>query len=224
MTVTIAVANVNDNPVGVADAFLIPTNTMLNVVNSVLANDSDVDDINFVAILVRPPLFGEFSIDSDGTFSYRPSAGFSGVDSFAYRPSDGTSVGNEVTVSIDVVAGSNQNSSTGGVPFVQPNDRSDDSAMDENDTKKDSIVNNDLSLASGQLANVFTGHGGPGDENGTGDDELNSDIASHLTALMRLADERRLAAILDFILSVSQDIIVPLGPNNWMYCSIKDCR
>jgi len=71
-------------------------------VNGVLANDSDVDGNPLMASLVSGPSGGTLALASDGTFLYKPNAGFVGADSFTYRTSDGTLVSAPATVTIQV--------------------------------------------------------------------------------------------------------------------------
>ncbi len=55
----------------------------------VLANDTDIDSIGLTVTLDTPPAHGQVSLLPDGAFTYTPDAGFTGVDAFLYRVSDG---------------------------------------------------------------------------------------------------------------------------------------
>jgi hypothetical protein len=68
----------------------------------VLHNDSDPDGDELTAILVDSTNHGKLAFLTDGTFFYEPDAGFSGVDSFRYKASDGEADSNVITVSISV--------------------------------------------------------------------------------------------------------------------------
>jgi Bacterial Ig domain len=93
------------SPVSGGDAFTTPANTPLNVgAPGVLGNDTDADGDPLTAALQRVPANGTVDLRADGSFSYTPRAGFSGVDSFDYRASDGTGNGNTTTVLITVQA------------------------------------------------------------------------------------------------------------------------
>jgi hypothetical protein len=70
----------------------------------VLANDSDADADALTAVLSRGAANGTVQLLPDGSFTYTPKAGFSGVDSFGYRANDGTGNGNEANVTVGVAA------------------------------------------------------------------------------------------------------------------------
>jgi hypothetical protein len=90
-------------PVSRTDAFTTPANTTLNVGPAgVLGNDSDVDGDPLTATLARGPNNGLVELRPDGSFTYVPKSGFSGVDSFDYRANDGTGNGNAATVTVAV--------------------------------------------------------------------------------------------------------------------------
>jgi VCBS repeat-containing protein len=91
-TVTITVNNVNDAPQVVDDAYTLSENETLqvNAVNGVLANDADVDGDSLTVTLVDDVSNGALVLNADGSFTYTPTASFSGSDSFTYRVNDGT--------------------------------------------------------------------------------------------------------------------------------------
>jgi VCBS repeat-containing protein len=100
-TVSITVAPVNDAPVGVADSYALPKKTDLVVgAPGVLANDTDIDGASLTAVLVTGPTNGTLTLQPDGSFVYDPDANNPVADSFTYRPFDGTSLGNVVTVTL----------------------------------------------------------------------------------------------------------------------------
>jgi large repetitive protein len=98
--VTITVNAINDVPV--ADDDVYTTATDIPVTDNVLANDSDVDGDVLEVCGNTNPSNGTLSIDTDGTFTYIPDAGFSGTDSFTYDVCDGTAAPQTVTVTINV--------------------------------------------------------------------------------------------------------------------------
>lgn len=55
---------------------------------NLLDNDIDPNQDTLIAILVTPPEFGELELREDGTFTYRPFAGYAGPDSFTYKVRD----------------------------------------------------------------------------------------------------------------------------------------
>jgi VCBS repeat-containing protein len=91
-TVGITVNAVNDPPIANNDAYSIAENMPLNIgAPGVLGNDTDVDDAQntLTAVLVSGPArAGSFSLNPDGSFSYVPTASFSGTDIFTYIAQD----------------------------------------------------------------------------------------------------------------------------------------
>jgi hypothetical protein len=94
---------VSGAPVTVADAYTTPAGTAL--AGNVLANDLGT---GLRAILITRPAHGTLVLNPDGSFSYQPNAGFSGMDSFLYYACNvGTTLvcGDPATVSITVLGG-----------------------------------------------------------------------------------------------------------------------
>src|SRR4029434_10904861 len=100
-SVTINVAPANDAPTAAADAYTTDQDTALTIdaAAGVLANDTDPDGDALSALLVSGPANGTLTLNSDGSFSYTPNAGFSGSASFVYKANDG-SLESEATVTI----------------------------------------------------------------------------------------------------------------------------
>ena len=71
---------------------------------NLLANDTDPESNPLTALLVSGPSNGALTLNSDGTFVYRPNAGFVGTDSFTYKANDGSLDSNVATVTITVTA------------------------------------------------------------------------------------------------------------------------
>ncbi len=103
-TVSINVTPVNDPPVAANDRFGTGQNLVLNNGTSVLANDTDVDGNTLTARLVGPAQHGLVALNADGTFTYTPTKGYHGTDSFTYQANDGSANSNTATVTIDVNA------------------------------------------------------------------------------------------------------------------------
>ena len=103
-TATIDIAAVNDAPVGDDDAYGTNEDTSLAVpVDGVLLNDADPDGDTISAVLVSAPAHAAaFTLNADGSFSYTPTANWSGHDSFTYRATDGSLDSNIATVTISV--------------------------------------------------------------------------------------------------------------------------
>ncbi|MFO0897089.1 MAG: Ig-like domain-containing protein [Pirellulales bacterium] len=122
-TVFLTVQPVNDVPIVGNDQYTIDEDQVLNAggATGVLANDSDVDsdpannqapgglnDIDPASILIdTPPSHGQVVFASDGSFTYTPTNGFSGTDTFTYTVADsagGRSAPATVTITINPVA------------------------------------------------------------------------------------------------------------------------
>ncbi|MGD0090750.1 MAG: Ig-like domain-containing protein, partial [Planctomycetota bacterium] len=70
---------------------------------SVLLNDVSPSGRPLTAIKTSEPANGTVTFHSDGTFSYTPTARYTGLDWFYYQASDGVSLSNTATVYLDVV-------------------------------------------------------------------------------------------------------------------------
>jgi hypothetical protein len=92
-------------PVGVNDEAT--TTEVTPVTIAVLSNDTDVDtptaSLLIVAGSVTDPSNGVAAVVSGG-IEYTPNPGFSGTDTFAYRPSDGANSGSQAVVTVTVTA------------------------------------------------------------------------------------------------------------------------
>lgn len=93
-------------PVAVEDGYKTPMDTTLTVIDSgVLANDTDEDNNLDHAQLIDEPTHGTVTLNAAGGFSYTPTSGYSGPDSFTYLAIDATNIqSNLATVSITVGA------------------------------------------------------------------------------------------------------------------------
>ncbi|MDA9213144.1 Ig-like domain-containing protein [Flavobacteriaceae bacterium] len=108
-TITFTINAVNDAPTGVADTYYISLTDTLKISSKVgvLRNDTDSDS-KFETISSSlgstSPASGNLEYNSDGSFSYiaTSTTGFNS-DTFSYIPSDGSSFGSEVTVTLEVV-------------------------------------------------------------------------------------------------------------------------
>jgi len=66
----------------------------------VVANDYDPDGDTITATLVTDVAHGTLTLNSNGTYSYKPDAGYVGSDSFTYMASDGVGTSGPVVVTI----------------------------------------------------------------------------------------------------------------------------
>lgn len=108
-TKTINAVAVNDAPITGADALITGFGTPLTLdataaPGGLLANDSDVEgSVLTITGFTATTTGGGIVVDNgDGTFTYTPTASFSGTDSFTYTVSDGT---NNSTATVSIVVG-----------------------------------------------------------------------------------------------------------------------
>ena len=88
----------NDDPL-----YNTPLNTTLNSAVSVSANDFEADSHSLTASVVANPSHGTLtSFGTNGQFTYVPTTGYTGLDSFTYKVNNGTYDSNVATVSIAV--------------------------------------------------------------------------------------------------------------------------
>src|SRR6185295_6063601 len=106
VTVSLTITAVNDATVAVADAYSVAEDTTLTVALAagVLLNDSDLDGNALTATVVANVSHGALTLNADGSFTYVPTANYSGADSFTYKANDGTVDSNTVTVTLTVTA------------------------------------------------------------------------------------------------------------------------
>ncbi len=77
-------------PIGAPDSYTTPYQTRLDVDKpGVLANDTDLDSPEIFAELVSGTSHGVLELREEGRIRYEPDNGFSGTDTFTYRPYDG---------------------------------------------------------------------------------------------------------------------------------------
>ncbi|HVL89683.1 MAG TPA: Ig-like domain-containing protein [Actinomycetota bacterium] len=100
-TVSIDVAEVNDNPVAVGDG--VSTEQYTPVTFDVLGNDTDVDGDVLTVVSASPGAHGTTTVNPDGTLTYSPSPTFKGEDTLTYSISDGrggTAIGSVIITEI----------------------------------------------------------------------------------------------------------------------------
>ncbi len=105
--VAITVSGTNDAPVANDDSFTTPENTPISttLATGVLVNDTDLDGdtLTVNTIPVVPVTNGTLVLNTDGSFTYTPNLGFSGLDSFTYEVTDGNGGSAQATVTITVM-------------------------------------------------------------------------------------------------------------------------
>lgn len=108
-TVTVTV---NGAPIARNDSYEMAGGTSLTVaaanglIRNAAGSDSDPEGgaVTVVLSSVTAPANGSVTVNADGSFTYTPTPGFAGTDSFSYTVTDGTLVSNVATVSIVVPA------------------------------------------------------------------------------------------------------------------------
>ena len=106
-TDSVAITVTNTSPTALADGYaLTQDNTLFVAAPGVLANDSDPDIGQTLAVQAPRPLSGpsngSLTLNSDGSFSYTPNSGFTGSDSFTYSATDGIADSGVTTVTLTV--------------------------------------------------------------------------------------------------------------------------
>jgi VCBS repeat-containing protein len=87
------------------DAYSLFQDSSLTVIpTGVLGNDTDADGDPLTAALIAGAAHGSVTLNADGSFTYTPSAGYVGGDSFTYLANDGTADSNLATVWLTVNA------------------------------------------------------------------------------------------------------------------------
>lgn len=102
-TVDITVTGINDAPVAINDAYMVNEDTVLNVLApGVLSNDQDVEGDVLSVQLVSNVGHGELIFNTNGGFTYTPTANYHGTDSFTYRAYDGQLYSGVAVVTITI--------------------------------------------------------------------------------------------------------------------------
>jgi hypothetical protein len=111
VTVTLEVLAAGTTPVGTPDLYLVPTDRTLSIAApGFLANDIDLDGEELSAVSIQDNVdHGTLAAFADGSFTYTPTSGYVGADSFAYRMRDASNnFSDPVVVSIEVLPASNR--------------------------------------------------------------------------------------------------------------------
>ena len=103
VNVLIAVTPVPTPPVVANSSYSISEGSTLAVTApGVLSGATDLDHLPLTASLVSGTTHGTLNLNSDGSFTYIPTAGYSGSDSFTYKANDGEVDSNVGTVTLTV--------------------------------------------------------------------------------------------------------------------------
>nr|WP_316829064.1 Calx-beta domain-containing protein [Pedobacter miscanthi] len=98
VTISVSINPVNDAPVATAPAITTPQNTPVN--GTITASDADGDALTFA--VTTPPAHGTVVVNPDGTYTYTPTAGYAGNDTFTVTVSDGKGGATTVTIPVNV--------------------------------------------------------------------------------------------------------------------------
>ena len=102
---TLHVLAVNDAPIVLDYAgSTVSGQPLTTTAPGLLFGSSDVDNNPITAILIQAPSHGTVTLRPDGSFTYTPTTGFFGTDSFQFSGSDGQTTGVTKTASIFVQA------------------------------------------------------------------------------------------------------------------------
>ncbi|WP_295129274.1 Ig-like domain-containing protein [uncultured Chitinophaga sp.] len=93
----------NDAPVALGDVYSMDEDGLLNMdaANGVLKNDTDPDGEALTSVIVNTSN-GALTLNTNGSFAFRPNLNFNGVDSFTYRACDVAGVCDTAIVKINV--------------------------------------------------------------------------------------------------------------------------
>ena len=98
-TVSLTVTPVNDAPVSQAGDYTTPVNTTL--IGQLVAADVDGDPLTYA--VTQQPTKGTVSVDpATGVFTYMPSPGKTGTDSFKFRANDGRANSNVPKIQVQI--------------------------------------------------------------------------------------------------------------------------
>lgn len=90
-------------PTANADEYSVSHDRLLTVpAKGLLANDQGVSGGALSAVRVTAPAHGTLTLNADGSFTYRPAAGYVGDDAFTYLARDGTFTSDPATVTLHV--------------------------------------------------------------------------------------------------------------------------
>jgi VCBS repeat-containing protein len=103
-TATVSLNVVNTAPVATDDYYFPTENQTFTTAagTGVLANDSDGEGDALTVQLVSGPAHGTLALGCNGLFTYTPTTGFYGTDTFTYQDTDGLATSGTATVTLTV--------------------------------------------------------------------------------------------------------------------------
>ena len=95
----------NDPPIANPNSYTTNEDTTLSIsAPGVLGNDDDIDDDPLTAVKVSNTIHGSITLNSNGSFTYIPTANYYGIDTFSYKAYDGFVYSPVVNVTITINA------------------------------------------------------------------------------------------------------------------------
>jgi uncharacterized repeat protein (TIGR01451 family) len=114
-TVSITVRPVNDPPIAAGDLITLREDLpVLFSAQSLLANDTDLDDDSLTLRILTSPMHGSLVTNASGTLRYSPDANYNGTDTFTYVANDGVADSQAVTVLLNILSVNDQPSFVAG--------------------------------------------------------------------------------------------------------------
>ncbi len=113
--VDITISAVNDNPVAVTDSYTVEMDQSLAIVN-LTVNDTDADGDDLTITQVTQPGHGMLVDNGDTTYTYTPTTGYTGNDSFNYTIEDGQ--GGVGTGDVNIAVHAQQSASQPNILFT----------------------------------------------------------------------------------------------------------
>jgi uncharacterized repeat protein (TIGR01451 family) len=138
-TVTIPVTvtpKPNNPPLATAPPIVTPQDTPIN--GKVSANDPDGDPLTYT--VSTPPAHGTVTMNPDGTYTYTPTPGYNGPDSFTTTVCDNKAACTTVTVPITVTPKPNNPPVATAPPIVTPQDTPINGKVTANDPDGDPLT------------------------------------------------------------------------------------
>jgi VCBS repeat-containing protein len=136
-TATVYLNVTNAAPIANSDMYFAPFNTPIAL--SITSNDSDPDGDSFTVTLLTQPTHGTLIANGSGSYTYTPTLGYTGQDSFTYKINDGITDSGTATVSIGVGTDPNRAPYAYGSGFSVVHDREYQGTLGGGDPDGDSI-------------------------------------------------------------------------------------
>ncbi|RLS52971.1 MAG: DUF2341 domain-containing protein [Planctomycetota bacterium] len=104
-TIHVSLSPVNDTPHSEGESFSTTMGSRFVISpDALLANDSDIDGDRLSIVILSGPSHGTLTENADGSYTYDPAIGFTGVDSLQYAVSDGMTLSASASAILNVRA------------------------------------------------------------------------------------------------------------------------